>query len=129
MSVEKLFLDVRIKSVTRLVNFDAQELESPDILVGKSEYCIQTARTIIFQKVNIYRLSVLNVFGITSDTYIDIKFRDNLRAPVDVQNLGALILQKKCSGSFFIEVVIDELPLPKICEVRDCLNVCSKQKT
>lgn len=38
---------------------------------------------------------------------MNFKFRDNLKAPIDANNLSDLIMQKKASGSFFIELVLD----------------------
>lgn len=70
---------------------------------------------------NILLFTVFDAFSLTSNESIEFKFRDNLRAPVDAKDLPGLILQKKCSGSFFIELVLDEKQIPAKAEVNYCL--------
>lgn len=60
---------------------------------------------------------VFQAFEITSENCVDFKFRDNLKAPVNADDLGDLIIQKKSSGSFFIELVLDGSVLSRKAEV------------
>lgn len=114
----KIFLDVRINRITRILVLRENDIKEPGTVVEKSEYYFQL---FYFHKVNMHFLfSVLETFNITSDGYIDFKFRDNLQAPIEVDYLPELIMQKKCSGSFFIELVLNEPPLSFRMEVRFC---------
>lgn len=115
MIPEKLFLDVRINCVTRIVALDQVDLESPGFVVDKSE--IYMLKFCHYIDKSIYFL-VFNTFKLTPDERIGFAFRDNLHAPINAENLPALILQKKCSGSFFIELILDEPLLTFRAEVR-----------
>lgn len=116
MCEEKIYVNIRINFVTRLLAFSADEIKKPEILVAKSELLIRTCyihwlfpstyKTFFPNK--LFRVfSVFQVFEITSEQCVDLKFQDNLKAPVDANDMGDLIMQKKSSGSFFIELVLD----------------------
>lgn len=62
-------------------------------------------------------LSVFTAFGLDLNSAVDFHFANNLSARFDVDVLPDLINQYKNSGSFYIELVLDEPSLTLKAEV------------
>lgn len=115
MSDDKIFFDVRVNYVTRLLCSTAAEIKDPQNIVRQSKYGL--CNSYLFNLMMSIIL-VFKVFKITSDKgECEFEFRDNLGAVIEADHLSALIMQKKSSGSFFIELKFKEQPLSMRAEV------------
>lgn len=124
MNTDKIFLDVRIHKVNRLIILAKNEIDDPSILVGKSIVLKYGHLSIYFILFVCCVVLVFHEFEITSNEWVNFKFRNNLGSPVNVEDLPELILQKKNSGSFFIELVLEKSPLTFRSEVNSLFCSC-----
>lgn len=52
--------------------------------------------------------TVFEALDIDSKTYVSFEFANNLRAPINIELIPRLIRQYKSSGSFYIQLILDQ---------------------
>lgn len=127
---EVISINVRLNFVTRLVDININDAKEASKIVTKSEW---KDISVLFELkvLNWLNFSVFEAFELDPSSYVSFDFHNNLRAPINAEQLPRLVMQHKNSGSFYIEILLEQPTLSLKAEVNwsydafiiDCHNL------